>query len=113
MENAKYIDIVMPMYNVIEYSDNYSKTSRSLWQYCKEIPAVNNAGNIIDFINTNTTDSFKFKTKITGLTNNDGRTDVVAIMVPLKYLSIFWRTLKVPLINCEVELILTSLKIVL
>ena len=39
----------MPMYNLIEYSDNYSKTSGSLWQYCKEIPAITNAGNIGDF----------------------------------------------------------------
>ena len=38
--NAKDINIVMPMYNLIEYSDNYSKTSGSLWQYCKDIPAV-------------------------------------------------------------------------
>ena len=51
------------MYNLIEYSDNYSKTSGSLWQYCKEIPAVNNA---------NATDSFNFKTEVTGKTNNDG-----------------------------------------
>ena len=45
IDNAKDIDIVMPMYNLIECSDNYSKTSRSLWQYCKDIPAVakNNA----------------------------------------------------------------------
>ena len=42
IDNAEYIDIVMPMYNLIEYSDNYSKTSGSLWQYCKEIPAVDN-----------------------------------------------------------------------
>ena len=53
--------MVMPMYNVIEYSHNYSKTSGSLWQYCKERPAVNNAGNIIDFTATSTTDLFKFK----------------------------------------------------
>ena len=107
IDNAEYIDIVMPMYNLIEYSDNYSKTSGSLWQYCKEIPAVNNAGNIIDFTATNTTDSFKFKTKITGQTGDDGRIDNVEIMVPLKYLSNFWRTLEMHLINCEVELILT------
>ena len=49
IDNAEYIDIVMPMHNLIEYGDNYSKTSGSLWQYCKEIPAVNNAGNIVDF----------------------------------------------------------------
>ena len=42
IDNAQYIDIVMPVYNLIEYSDNYSKTSGSLWQYCKEMPAVNN-----------------------------------------------------------------------
>ena len=106
IDNAKYIDIVMPMYNLIEYSDNYSKTSGSLWQYCKEIPAVNNAGNIVDFNGANATDSFNFKTKITGQTNNNGIINV-EIMVPLKYLSNFWRTLEMPLINCEIELILT------
>ena len=104
IDNAEYIDIVMPMYNLIEYSDNYSKTSGSLWQYCKEIPAVN-AGDIVDFNGANATDSFNFKTKITGQTNDDGRIDV-EIMVPLKYLSNFWRTLEMYLINCEVELIL-------
>ena len=50
IDNAECIDIVMPMYNVIEYSNNYSKTSGSLWQHCKDIPAVNNVGNIDDFI---------------------------------------------------------------
>ena len=49
IDNAKDIDIVMPMYNLIEYSDNYSKTSGSLWQYCKDIPAVNNNGDIVNF----------------------------------------------------------------
>ena len=49
IDNDEYIDIVMPMYNLIEYSDNYSKTSGSLWQYCKDIPAVNNNGDIVDF----------------------------------------------------------------
>ena len=106
VDNAKDIDIVMPMYNLIEYSDNYSKTSGSLWQYCKEIPAVNNDGNIVDFNGANATDSFNFKTKITGQTDNNGRIDNVEIMVPLKYLSNFWRTLEMPLINCEVNLIL-------
>ena len=42
IDYAEYIDIVMPMYNLIEFSDNYSKRSGSLWQYCKEIPAVDN-----------------------------------------------------------------------
>ena len=107
IDNAEYIDIVMPMYNLIEYSDNYSKISGSLWQYCKEIPAVNIAGNIIDFIATNTTDSFNFKTKITGQTNNNGEINAVEIMVSLKDLSNFWRTLELFLVNCEVEIILT------
>ena len=64
IDNAEYIDIVMPMYNLIEYSDNYSKTSGSLWQYCKEIPAVNNAGNIVDFDGANATDSQILKQKL-------------------------------------------------
>ena len=97
----------MPMYNLIKYSNNYSKTSGSLWQYCKDIPAVNDNGAIVDFNGANATDSFNFKTKITGQTDNNGRIDNVEIMVPLKYLSNFWRTLEIPLINCEVNLILT------
>ena len=97
----------MPMYNLIEYSDNYAKTTGSLWIYCKDIPARNDANNaIIIFSEDNITDSFKFKAKITGQTRDNGRKDV-EIMVPLKYLSNFWRTLEMPLINCEVNLILT------
>ena len=96
----------MPTYNLIEYSDNYAKTTGSLWQYCKDIPARNNNNEIVDFTGANTTDSFNFKAKITGRTGNDG-TKNVEIMVPLKYLSNFWRTLEMPLINCEVNLILT------
>ena len=97
----------MPMYNLTEYSDNYSKTPGSLWQYCKEIPAVNDNGDIVIFNGANATDSFNFKAKITGKTDDDGDRENVEIMVPLKYLSNFWRTLEMPLINCEVELILT------
>ena len=104
IDNAEYIDIVMPMYNLIEYSDNYSKTSGSLWQYCKEIPAVNNDGNIVDFNGANATDSFNFKTKITGETNDNGIINI-EIMVPLKYLRNFQITFEMPLINCEVELV--------
>ena len=51
--------------------------------------------------------SFNFKTKITGQTDNNGRIDNVEITVPLKYFSNFWRTLEMPLINCEVNFILT------
>ena len=106
IDNAKDIDIVMPMYNLIEYSDNYAKTTGSLWQYCKDIPARDANDVIIAFSDGNATDSFSFKVKITGRTGNDGRKDV-EIMVPLKYLSNFWRTLEMPLINCEVNFILT------
>ena len=97
IDNAQDIDIVMPMYDLIEYSDNYSQTSGSLWQYYKDDPNDNLANS----------ESFKFKVKITGNTPNDGNTIDVEIMVPLKYLSNSWRTLEMPLINCEVELILT------
>ena len=96
----------MPMYNLIEYSDNYAKTTGSLWQYFKDTPARNDNDEIIVFDVNNVTDSFNFKVKITGRTGNDG-TKNVEIMVPLKYLSNFWRTLEMPLINCEVNLILT------
>ena len=106
IDNAKDIDIVMPMYNLIEYSDNYAKTTGSLWQYCKDIPARNANNEITEFTEANLTDSFNFKIKITGRTGNGG-TKNVEIMVPLKYLSNFWRALGMPLINCEVNLILT------
>ena len=98
----------MPKYNLIEYSDNYAKTTGSLWQYCKGIPARNSNNNnaIIIFAENNLTDSFNFKVKFTGQTGNNG-TKYVEMMVPLKYLSNFWRTLEMSLINCEVNLILT------
>ena len=103
IDNAKDIDIVMPMYNLIEYSDNYAKTTGSLWQFSKDIPARNDNNEITVFTRNNLTDSFNFKVKFTGQTGNKD----VEIMVPLKYLSNFWRTLEMPLINCEVNLILT------
>ena len=96
--NAKDIDILMPMYNLIEYSDNYVKTTGSLWQYFRDESN--------DEIRNSK--SFKSKIKITGKTPvNDNEKDV-KIMVPLKYLRNFWRTLEMPLINCEVNLILIS-----
>ena len=97
VENAEDIEIVMPMYNLIEYSDNYAKTTGSLWQYFRDEPD----NNIED------SESFKSKIKITGKTPDNHNEKHVEIMVPLKYLSNFWRTLEMPLINCEVNLILT------
>ena len=92
----------MPMYNLIEYSDNYLKTTGSLWKYCKDIPAVDNNNNpIVNFAENNLIDSFNRKAKITVQTGDNG-TKNVEIMVPLKYLSNFWRTLEMPLINCEI-----------
>ena len=73
IDNAKDIDIVMPMYNLTEYSDNYAKATGSLWQYCKDIPARNNNNEITEFTGGNTTDSFNFKAKITGRTRDDGK----------------------------------------
>ena len=97
----------MPMYNLIEYSDSYSKTSGSLWKYSKDIPAVNKNGDIVNFNGANATDSFNSKANITGQIDDDGEIDNIEIMVRLKYLSNFWRTLEMPLVNCEVNLILT------
>ena len=104
IDNAEYIDIVMPMYNLIEYSDNYSKTSRSLWQYCKDIPAVNNDGDVFIFNGANDTDSLDFKSKIIGKTYNDGDIENVEIMVPVKYLSNFCKISEIPLINLKSNL---------
>ena len=89
IDNAQDIDIVMPMYNLIYYSDNYSKTSGSLWQYYKDDPNDN----------IENTELFKYKTKITGKNPSNVNTKDVEIIVPLKYLSNFWRTLEMPLIN--------------
>ena len=85
------------MYNLIEYSDNYPKTCGSLWHYYKVEPNDNLADSV----------SFKSKLKITRQTPAAANEKDAEIMVPLKYLSNFWRTLEMPLINCEVNLILT------
>ena len=96
----------MPVYNLIEYNDDYSNTSGSLWQYCKDMPAVDNNNAIVNFAENNLTDSFNFKVKMTSQTGDDG-TKNVKIMITLKYLINFWRTLEMPLINCEINLTLT------
>ena len=89
IDDAQYIYVVMPMHKLIEYSDNYSKTSVILWQCCRDAPAVNDDGEITAFNESNAdTNSFKIKENITGQTDNKGTNDV-EIMVPLKYLSNF------------------------
>ena len=97
IDNCKDIDIVMPLDSLLQYGDNYAKTSGSLWQYYRNKTDDNLADS----------ESFKSKLKITRKTPNNGNEKDVEIMVPLKYLSNFWRTLEMPLINCEVNLILT------
>ena len=99
IDNAQDIDIVMSMFNLIEYSDNYSKKRGSLWQYYKDDPNAND--------NITQSESFNTKIKITGKTSSAGNTKDVEIIMLLKYLSNSWRTIEMPLINCEVNLILT------
>ena len=89
----------MPMHNLIEYSENYSDTSGSLWDF-KRDEIVNNA----DVTNDDNTSSFKYKASIIGNTENNGTKKRVKIAVSLKYLSNFWRSLEMPLINWKVEL---------
>ena len=89
MHNAKDIDIVMPVYNLIEYSDNYWKTSRSLWQCYRYKPALTNAGTVANF--SGNIVSFKFKQK--KITKDDDTKDVKTL-IPLKHLSNFSKTLE-------------------
>ena len=98
IDNAEDLDVVMPMFNFLEYSINYKKTTASLWNYYRDEPS--------DPLSPNS-ESFKYKTNIVGRTpeNNDSLTNV-KFVIPLKHLSNFWRSLNIPLINCEVELIL-------
>ena len=96
----------MPMHNSTEYTDNYWKTSESLWLYYRDEPFISDNGNITDVADDHNSVSFKYKQKITGQTKNDGRNDV-EIMVPVEYLSNFWRNLEMLLINFEINVFLT------
>ena len=97
IDDGQKTDVVMPIYNVIDYSGAYSKTSRSLWQYYRDEPALDNKGNIVDFpADKNNSASFKFKQKVTGQAGNGGRKDT-EVMVLLKYPSNFGGTLEMPL----------------
>ena len=103
VDDAQNIDVVMPMYNLIDYSDIYSRTSESLWQKYWDEPTLNKNGNAIDFPeNKNNTNLFKVKQQIAGQTGNVGTKDA-EIMVSLRYISNFWRTLEMYLINCEIS----------
>ena len=98
----------MPIYNFLEYNTNYRKTTGSLQNYYRDEPS--------DPLSSDS-ESFKYKTSITGSTydgdedaNKFGKSES-EIVVPLKHFSDFWRTLNIPLINCEMELILTQSKL--
>ena len=99
IDNVEDLAVVMPMYNLLEYSKNYRKTTGSLWNYYRDEPSTPPSSN---------SESFKYKTSIVGETpeDNDSLTGAKDV-IPLKHLSNFWRSLNIPLINCEVELILT------
>ena len=129
IEDADDLDIVMPMYNLLEYSKNYRKTIGSLYNYYRDELTNDNSNN--NFANRNVVNSntFKYKSKIIGNTYNvdaaaagydanKNGTQEVEKAIPLKYLGNFWRALNVPLISCEVSLelkwkknyVITSLK---
>ena len=105
VDYADFINIAIPMYNLIEYSDNYSDTSGSLSGFKKD-EIVNNA----DLTNDDNDPSCKYKASL--ITNNetDGTKMGVKIAVTLKYLSNFWRSLEMSLINCKAELSLRRIE---
>ena len=96
----------MPMYNLIEYSDNYQDSSATLYQYKRDEPPEANA---INDLTTDTSSSFKYKVSLLGNPVLDGNITKrsVKVVVPLKYLSNFFRSLEMPLINCKIKLNLT------
>ena len=112
VDTAENLDTVMPMYNLIEYSENYQDSSAILYQYKRDEPPEANAVANLTADNLN---SFKYKVKLLGnipqlAADADaarvGRLNV-KIVVPLKYLSNFFRSLEMPLINCKIKLNLT------
>ena len=101
INEAEHINISMHMDNLIEYSDNYSDTSGSLWQFRRD-EIEGNAYLTVDGNNIpNHSSSFKHKSGL--ITDRNG----VKVAVPLKYLSNSWRSLEMPLIDCKVELSLS------
>ena len=103
IEDADDLDIVMPMYNLLQYSKNYRKTIGSLYNYYRDElshDADDNQFNNIKIVNSNT---FKYKNKTIDNKNNQGTKDI-ELAIPLKYLGNFWRALNIPLISCEISL---------
>ena len=109
IDNAEDLDAAMSMCNLLEYSKNYKKPTGSLWNYYRDEPSIPLSSN---------SESYKYKASITWNTHDVGAGEAgydadkagkneTEIVAPIKLLSNFWRTLKIPLINCEIELILT------
>ena len=110
VDTAEKLDIVMPMYNVIEYSDNYQDSSVTIYQYKRDEPPEDDA---VADLTADNSDSLKYKIKLLGnVTEAAGdaagvRRVNVKVVVPLKYLSNFFRSLEMPLVNCKTKLNLT------
>ena len=110
IDNAEDLDVVMPMYNLLEYSKNYKKTTGSLWNYYRDEPDSSTDNDNITHSILNSK-SFDYKANfISTVINNNLTKNDVKIVIPLQHLSNFWKNLNMPLINCEVELILTWFK---
>ena len=103
IDTTENLDIIMPIYNLIKYSDNYSDASGSLWQFKRDESLVTNAGNPDNFSTYNSS-SFKYKSSILENPADSGALKNAKAVVPLKYLSNFWRSLEIPLINCKIHL---------
>ena len=106
IDTAENLDIVMPMYNLMKYSDNYQDSSATIYQYKRdELPEAN----AIDDSTVDNSSSFKYKVSLLGnpvVADNIAKRSV-KVVVPLKYLSNFFRSLEMPLINCKIKLNLT------
>ena len=100
LENAEHLDVVMPMYNLIEYSDNYEDSTGNLYQFKRDEITTGNDANA-DII-VNNSKPFDYIAKIVG--NVNGNKHEAKLVVPLKYLSNFFRSLEMPLINCKINL---------
>ena len=101
----------MSMYNLLEYSKNYKKATRSLWNYYRDGPNNSvSANNITHSILNSKSFDYKANFMENSVTQNNFTKNDAKVVVPLKHLSNFWRSLNIPLINCEIELILTWFK---
>ena len=105
IDNTEDLDVLMLMYNLLEYSKNYSKTTGSFWNYYRDEPNSGTNNNINYSIKDSK--SLDYKASITGKLEVNNTEKESEIVVPLKYLSSFWRILDIRLINSEINLILT------